>query len=42
MCQVSKDDDGNDSYGSFVPCPNQPVHVAKRINKKQKSKLQPD
>jgi hypothetical protein len=31
MCQVSNDDDGNDSYGSFVPCPNQPAQVAKRV-----------
>jgi hypothetical protein len=41
MCQLSNDDGGNDSYGSFVPCPNQPVGVTKRI-KKQNSKVQPD
>jgi len=36
MCQVSDDQDGNDRFGYFTACPNQPVHVAKRT-KKQKS-----
>ena len=39
MCHVSGDE--NDSYGSWVPCPNQPAQVTKRI-KKQKSKVQSD
>jgi hypothetical protein len=36
MCHVSDDQNGNDSFGYFTACPNQPVHVAKRT-KKQKS-----
>ena len=41
MCQVSSDQDGSDSYGSWVPCPDQPAQVTKRT-KKQRSKFQSD